>query len=72
MADFDGDIQNLIQRKEDRNLNKHRQAACGGINLFPAVHFQSFLLEFHFIVAVSFLQFFNLRLDFFHLGHAVV
>ena len=44
----------------------------GGINLFPAVHFQCFLLEFHFIVAVSFLQFFNLRLDFFHLGHAVV
>src|SRR5690606_17818022 len=56
MAHVDGDIDYLIQRKEDRNLQQDRQTAAGRIDLLTLVHFHDFALELLFVVRVFFLE----------------
>ena len=44
VADFNGNVQNLIQGEKDRNLNQQRQTTGGRVDFFLAVERHGFLL----------------------------
>ena len=72
MAQFDRDKDNLVERKEDRDLHQDRQTARCGVHLVLLVQLHHALLHLLAIIACSFLELFHLWLKLFHLGHGNV
>ena len=69
MAHLDGHIDHLVEREEDRNLDQHRPAAGGGIDLLPLVERHHLLLHLQPVVAGLGLDLLHFRLDLLHLCH---
>ncbi len=69
MPHFDGHEQDFVEREEHRDLNKHRQAARHGVDLFPFVKRHQLLLLAHLVFLVAVPDLDHIRLDLLHLGH---
>ena len=69
MAQINGGEDNLVKRKEYRNLNHNGQATGHGVHFISFVKFHHRLLLHLLIIRILQLQRIHLRLEVFHLAH---
>ena len=69
MAQFQRDEDHLVEREEDWDLQKDRQAARGRVNLFLLVQLHHLLLNLLAVIASALLDLLHFGLKLFHLRH---
>ncbi|MPL75568.1 hypothetical protein SDC9_21394 [bioreactor metagenome] len=69
VIELDGDVDHLVEREEDRDLQQHRQTACGRVDLLALVEGHHLLLHLLRVALGALFHRLHLGLQLLHLRH---